>query len=254
MHVEIQGDGPDLILIHGWAMHAGIFAPLTPLLAAHFRLHLVDLPGHGFSRGDDGAVDARGWAARVAALTPARAIWVGWSLGGLVALYAALDAIGQPRALVEIAESPRLLAAQDWPLGIAPRALADFASGLQRDYRRTIERFLALELIGSAHTHAMLRELKSHVFERGEPDKRVLVEGLRLLETADLRERLRDLRVPSLWIAGRRDRLVAADAMRWSAQRAAGTFAEIDAGHAPFLSHPQEVADAIERFARTLAP
>ena len=34
------GAGPDLVLIHGWAMHGGIFAPLVDRLAAHFCLHL----------------------------------------------------------------------------------------------------------------------------------------------------------------------------------------------------------------------
>ncbi len=180
LHIETVGNGPDLVLLHGWAMHAGIFAPLTPLLAAHFRVHLVDLPGHGFSRDDDGAVDADEWAARIAAATPHDAIWVGWSMGGLVALHAALDAPSQVRGLVEIAESPRLLSAPDWPQGVAPAALAEFGAGLQRDYRRVIERFLALELIGTAHAQARLRELKARVFERGEPAMRVLVEGLRL--------------------------------------------------------------------------
>lgn len=253
MFVETRGDGPDLVLIHGWAMHAGIFAPLISLLAPHFRLHLVDLPGHGFNRNDDGAVDLLEWATRIRAATPPGAIWVGWSLGGLVALQAALDAPAAVRGLVEIAESPRLLTAPDWPHGVAPAALAEFGAALQRDYRRTIERFLALELIGSAHAPSLLRELKAHVFAHGEPDLRVLVEGLHLLETADLRDRLHELRMPSLWIAGRRDRLIPAAAMRWSAQHAAGDYLELDAGHAPFLSHPQAVADAISGFAATLA-
>ena len=52
MHIETCGSGPDLVLIHGWAMHGGIFAPLTPLLREHFRVHLVDLPGHGYSVDD----------------------------------------------------------------------------------------------------------------------------------------------------------------------------------------------------------
>lgn len=255
LHIETVGAGPDLVLIHGWAMHAGIFAPLTPLLAAHFRVHLVDLPGHGFSRDDDGAVDARAWAQRIAAKLPARSLWVGWSLGGLAALYAALDYPQRVRGLVEIAESPRLLAGPDWPYGVAAEVLAEFAAGLQRDYRRAIERFLALELIGSAHAQSTLRDLKARVFERGEPPMRVLVDGLRMLETSDLRARLRELRMPSLWIAGRRDRLIAAAAMRCSAQQApAGEYLEIDSGHAPFLSHPQEVAEAIIAFATRLAP
>lgn len=254
LHIESIGTGPDLVLIHGWAMHSGIFAPLTPLLGDCFRVHLVDLPGHGFSA-DDGAVDAADWAARVAAAVPQFALWVGWSMGGLVALHAALRHPRQVRGLVEIAESPRLLAGPDWPHGVAPDVLAEFGAGLQRNYRRAIERFLALELIGSANAQSNLRELKARVFERGEPSMRVLVDGLHVLETSDLRARLHELVQPSLWIAGRRDRLISAEAMRWSAQQSPqGSFVEISSGHAPFLSHPDEVARAIEHFADTLPP
>lgn len=250
LHVETVGAGPDLVLIHGWAMHAGIFAPLTPLLAAKFRVHLVDLPGHGFSREDDGAVDAVEWSRRIGAAVPARALWVGWSMGGLVALHRALDTPASVRGLVEIAESPRLVAGEDWPHGVAADVLAEFGAGLQRNYRRAIERFLALELIGSANAQSMLRDLKARVFERGEPPMRVLVDGLRVLETADLRARLHELSMPNLWIAGRRDRLISVAAMRWSSQQTGqGQYIEIDSGHAPFLSHPHEVADAIAAFA-----
>ena len=55
--------------------------------------------------------------------------------------------------------------------------------------------------------------------------------------------------VPSLWIAGRRDRLVPASAMKWAAMQAPhGRFLQISAGHAPFLSHADEVATAIREF------
>ena len=219
-------------------------------------MHVVDLPGHGFSRdeiGDGDTVDAREWAARIAVATPVGAIWVGWSMGGLVALHAALDTPAHVLGLVEIAESPRVLAAPDWPYGVAESILAEFGAGLQRDYRRATTRFLALELIGSANAQSILRDLKARVFERGEPALHVLVDGLRVLETSDLRARLHELSMPSLWIAGRRDRLISAAALRWSAQHApAGTYLEIDSGHAPFLSHPAEVADAVVAFEREL--
>lgn len=250
LHIETIGSGPDLILIHGWAMHGGIFAPLTPLLAERFRVHLVDLPGHGFSRDDDAPAEVRDWSARIAAATPPRAIWVGWSMGGLVALHAALDAPEHVRGLVEIANSPRFVAAADWPQAMAPKVLEGFETGLERDYRATVDGFLALELIGSPNPQSTLRDLKARVFERGEPPLRTLVDGLRALENADLRARLAELAMPNLWIAGRRDRLIRAAAMRWASQQTRhGEFVEIDSGHAPFLSHPREVADAIIEFA-----
>ena len=49
MHLHLEGHGPPLVLIHGWAMHGGVFAPLLRELSAHFECHVVDLPGHGLS-------------------------------------------------------------------------------------------------------------------------------------------------------------------------------------------------------------
>jgi pimeloyl-[acyl-carrier protein] methyl ester esterase len=253
LHIETVGVGPDLVLIHGWAMHGGIFAPFTPLLAERFRVHVVDLPGHGFSRDDAAPVDARAWASRIAEQTPARAIWAGWSLGGVVALHAALDMPERVRSLVEIAASPKFVAAPDWPHAVQPAILTEFGGGLRKDYRATIERFLALELIGAPNAQAMLRDLKERVFERGDPAMCTLVEGLAVLDATDLRAQLSVLAMPSLWIAGRRDRLIPAEAMRWSSQQSGkGEFVEIDSGHAPFLSHAREVADAICDFATRL--
>jgi len=253
MHIESTGSGANLVLIHGWAMHAGIFAPLTRLLSRNFRVHLVDLPGHGMST-DDNACDPRVCAATLARELP-RALWIGWSLGGIVALHAALDHADKVRGIVEIAASPRFVLAPDWPHGVAADVFAQFGAGLQRDYRGTIERFLALEALGSDHAQAELRELRAHVFERGEPSMAALQDGLRVLDTTDLRARLPQLGMPSLWLAGRRDRLVPAAAMRWAAaQSPQGRFVEYSSGHAPFIGHAVEIAAAIDEFAGTLGP
>lgn len=253
MKIETVGTGPDLVLIHGWAMHAGIFAPLTRRLVPHFRVHLVDLPGHGANAGDvhDCAPDA--CANALIGVLP-RALWVGWSLGGIVALHAALAHPRRLRGIVEIAASPRFVLAPDWPHAVAADVFAEFGAGLHRDYRGTIERFLALEALGSDHARAELRELKAHVFERGEPLLDALEQGLRTLDSTDLRADLPRLAVPSLWIAGRRDRLVPAAALRWAAaQSPQGRFVEFSSGHAPFIGHAPEVADAIIGFAGEIA-
>src|SRR3954467_5729207 len=188
-------------------MHAGIFAPLARALSAHFRLHLVDLPGHGYSRDDAGSLDPAECARRIAEKVP-RAIWLGWSLGGLVAMRAALDAPARVRGLVLIATSPRFVVGNDWPCGVDPSVFAEFGAGLAGDYRGTIERFLALETLGSEHVRCELRALKTQVFARGEPALSALTEGLRILDGTDIRADIGRIAVPSLWIAGRRDRLV----------------------------------------------
>ena len=155
MHIETHGDGPDLVLIHGWAMHGGIFAPLLGALAPHFRVHLVDLPGHGFSR-DEAHFDVADAARRIATATP-RALWAGWSLGGLVALRGALDEPGAVAGLCMIASSPCFVAAPDWPHGVAASVFDEFARELEARYHHAIERFLALETLGSPHAQDELR-------------------------------------------------------------------------------------------------
>ena len=49
LHVESAGHGPPIVLLHGWAMHSGLWGPLVPRLARRYRVHAVDLPGHGHS-------------------------------------------------------------------------------------------------------------------------------------------------------------------------------------------------------------
>lgn len=251
MHIDVHGSGPDLVLIHGWAMHGGIFAPLLQRLTAHFRVHVVDLPGHGYSH-DDAHFELVDCALRIAQATP-RALWLGWSLGGLVAQRAALDSPARVRGLGVIASSPRFVAAADWPHGVAAAVFGEFANELHARYRHAIERFLALETMGSSHAQSELRELRHVVFERGEPSIDALADGLHTLDRSDLRADLAQLAMPSLWIAGRRDRLVPPDAMRWAAARAPhGRYLELNSGHAPFLEHAAAIADALVAFAAEL--
>ena len=253
MNIETIGAGRDLVLIHGWAMHSGIFAPLTEILARNFRLHLVDLPGHGASPERDVALTLEDCVRRVSIATPP-AIWIGWSLGGLVALRAALDVPPQVHGLVMIASSPRFVIGADWPHAVAPKVFEQFGADLRCDYRGTLDRFLALEVHGSDCARDELRELRERLFERGEPAMRVLQDGLNLLEPSDMRAELAQLDMPSLWLAGARDRLIPWQAMQWAAEHSRdGHFEKIaGGGHAPFIGHADVVAQAIGAFAESL--
>lgn len=254
MHIETLGAGPALALIHGWAMHGGLFAPLVERLAARYTLHLVDLPGHGHACADTAALEPAPIAAELVARVP-DAVWLGWSLGGQFALRAALDHPARVRGLVMVASSPRFVRGDDWPHGVEAQVFRDFASLLQQDYRATLEGFLALEALGSTTPRDDLRSLQAQAFARGEPSQQALLQGLGLLDRLDLRHELPALRVPSLWISGRRDRLVPAGAMPAAAALAPGARSVViaDAGHAPFLNATAMVADEIDGFMQRIA-
>ena len=249
MHVETHGAGPPLVLVHGWAMHGGIFAPLLPALSQRFTVHLVDLPGHGRSPEREGPLDLRASAVRIAEAVPG-ALWIGWSLGGLVALEAALERPLHLRGIVLVAANPRFVVAPDWPHGVAHAVFDDFARDLASDWRGTLDRFLALECVGSDRARSELRELRVHVFDRGEPALHVLDDGLTILADTDLRPQLPELDCSSLWIAGARDRLVPWPAMEAAAcLTSRGSFVRIDGGgHAPFIGHPDRVLHALDEW------
>lgn len=249
LHVEITGHGPPLVLLHGWAMHGGIFAPLVETLREHRTLHVVDLPGHGHSRGCATSLQPQACARAILDAVP-DAPWCGWSLGGLVAQQAALLAPQRIPALALVCATPKFVVADDWPQGMAREVFTGFEAGLRSDWRATIERFIALEAFGSDHMREELALLREAVLARGAPSPRVLAEGLQVLEQGDLRAALPALAVPSLWLAGRRDRLVNPQAMQASAALAPNArFMPIEhAGHAPFLTHADAVAQALRAF------
>lgn len=190
------GEGKcDLVLLHGWGLNAQVWDCIVPLLSAQFTLHLVDLPGYGRSQGF-GAMTLDEMAERVLAQAPARAVWLGWSLGGLVASRAALMAPERVTALVTVASSPCFSARDGWP-GIKPSVLSGFQQQLSEDFQKTVERFLALQTMGTENARQDARRLKSAVLSLPMPSAEALNGGLEILKTADLSAALTALRAPS---------------------------------------------------------
>lgn len=252
IHTEGRGDR-HCVLLHGWAMHGGVFAPLVEALRGQCTLHVVDLPGHGLSRDSTISLQPAACAQAIAARVPP-AVWLGWSLGGLYALEAALDFPQQVQGLAMVCASPRFVRGADWPRAASQEILQNFGRDLATDYDGTLERFLALEALGSDSAQADLRKLRIDTFDRHRPEVRALVEGLDVLEHTDLRTRLPELARPSAWIAGRRDRLIPWQAMQWSAAQCGGTFTCVaGGGHAPFIGHTAEVVAAIDPLLAALA-
>lgn len=68
-HVQIMGQGPVLLLLHGTGSGSFSWRGLIPLLSAHFQVIAPDLPGHAFtSRGPEGSLSLQGMSEGLRAL------------------------------------------------------------------------------------------------------------------------------------------------------------------------------------------
>ncbi len=252
LHVESVGVGPPLVLLHGWALHSGLWMPVLARLAARFRVHAVDLSGHGLSPPLEpytlaAIADAVAHACRNVG-EPTTVL--GWSLGGAVAMQWALRAPARVARLILMCTTPCFVARPDWTCAMELKTLRRFGDELETAYETTLQRFVALQVRGSANARATLGRLRSQLFARGRPAHGTLRAALALLEQTDLRDIVPTIAQSALVISGERDTLAPAAAGAWLADALpAGRYAPIaHAGHAPFLSHQDEFFQALEGF------
>jgi pimeloyl-[acyl-carrier protein] methyl ester esterase len=250
VYFEQAGTGPDVVMIHGWGLHAGIFDDLVDQLASNYRVTTVDLPGHGRSATPDHKFDLDKTADVLVNLISKPAVWLGWSLGGLVALAVASRHAEAVKALVLVSATPRFVTGEDWPHAMALETLEGFAAGLTEDYQAMLNRFLSLQVGKEKNSRELIRRLREQLFVHGKPDPIALAAGLDILREADLRPQLATLEQPALVINGGRDRLTPPAAGEYMANVLPhGQYSLFkDAGHAAFLSHPQEFVTRLNEF------
>ncbi len=246
-HTVGEGDR-DLVLLHGWGLNAEVWQNIVPRLSSQFRLHLVDLPGFGRSQGF-APLSLAAMAQQLLPQLPDRAVLLGWSLGGLVASQIAISQPERVAALISVASSPCFTEREAWS-GIKPDTLQNFQQQLSTDFQRTVERFLALQTMGTEHARQDARQLKEVVLSQPMPSVAVLEGGLEILRQEDLRDALDDLTLPFLRIYGYLDGLVPRriaeqlDA-RWPHS---SSWVMEKAAHAPFISHPDAFCQQVEQF------
>nr|WP_269468730.1 pimeloyl-ACP methyl ester esterase BioH [Alteromonas sp. ASW11-130] len=253
MNSRSIGTGKELFFLHGWGMNGGAFAKLFPYLQEDFTLTVIDLPGFG----DNSHVVPEPFtlpalSELVAAKLSTDAIIVGWSFGGLLAQHLALQHQSKIAAMVTIAASPKFEQAPGWP-GIDATLLAQFQQQLSQDYKKTIERFLAIQAMGSTTARQDIKAIRQAIHDFPEPARKALAEGLKLLSSEDLRHEINRIKQPTLRLYGRLDSLVPPSSIDQICKLHphADTVVLPHASHAPFISHPQQTADIIRHFVMT---
>lgn len=240
---------PLLALVHGWGMNARVFDALAAGLADSAEVRALDLPGHG-GRAALTVNSLAAWADDLAAQLPDGAVVLGWSLGGQVAMRAAIDHPHKVSRLILLATTPRFVAAPGWPHAMAATELDAFGAALLADPQATLLRFLSLQTRSADGQKALLHKLRQSLAGLPSPQPAALAAGLAILRDTDLRDAVDCLAAPTLVLHGALDTLAPAAAGRWlAAALPQARYREYDrAAHAPHLSHGDAVAATIRMF------
>ena len=200
----------ELVLLHGWGSSREIWRPLLAQVRSWANITLVDLPGcaPGLAAGEN--CDLADVMDAVLALAPQRAVYLGWSLGGQLALELAARNPERVAALVTVCSNPHFVADADWP-GMEAGAFARFQAAYAADPAAALRRFGSLQAQGAKHPRQLLRQLQG---QQAAPPGAELLPGLRWLAGLDQRGLLQDLQQPRLHLLAEHDQLVPADLAR----------------------------------------
>ncbi|MEJ6539607.1 MAG: alpha/beta fold hydrolase, partial [Halioglobus sp.] len=181
-----QAAQQELVLLHGWGCNREVWRPLLVLLRPWANITLLDLPGcaPGVESGED--LTLSGLLAGILDCSPPKSVFVGWSLGGQLAVELALHAPSRVAAVVTVCSNPLFVAQGDWP-GMNADVFHQFRAEVEEDPVAALKRFDTLQVAGSLRPRQLLRQLQKHLRESAST---ALLAGLGWLETLDQRESL----------------------------------------------------------------
>jgi 3-oxoadipate enol-lactonase len=246
-YTDSEGDGPAVVLSHGYLMDHTMFDPQLPVLAPEFRVITWDERGFGDTPADgpfsywDSARDLLGLLDH---LGLDRAVLGGMSQGGFLSMRAVLLEPGRVRALVLI----------DTQSGQEDPAVAPGYEQLEEIWLEQgpepVQEVVASIILGGidpqpwyAKWAGLDREGLSHSFRC-------------LMDRDDITARIGEIGCPALILHGTADAAIPmakAEELRDGLGGPAELVAVEGGSHASNLSHPDQVNAALLRFLRALA-
>lgn len=242
-HLRLHGRGAPLVYVPGMDGTGELFYRQVRRLGHRFRVATYRL--RDGARHMDRLVADLAWVTRTVALPGERAVLVAESFGGALAMSFALAHPAQVRALVVLNSFPYF--EPQHRLRLAIRAIGLMPWGAMRLVRR-----LTAFRLHSRHTHrAEIREFLRHTRHT---TRQGYLNRLRILTTHDLRDRLPELRVPTLFLAASEDHLIpsVAQAELMTARVPGASMLVLPGhGHSCFLAHDLDLSVLLQEWPPT---
>ena len=246
---------PRLVLLHGWAANSLIWNPILDQLRSKYEVTTLDLPGYGTQVDYRGDYDIDSVVDDTLSRAPETANWVAWSLGGTIALAAALARPQRFQKLQLISTTPRFLANDQWVHGVRAALIEKLSSDFETSYSKALKKFVMLQtFLGQQNTKKysaeLSRELYDLLIQADPPSQRTLQSGLELLRQTDLRARLGELKIKTQVVAGQSDHVVPISASEYLYEQLSNghSFVSLPGGHLPFLQQTSDYIECLEQF------
>lgn len=256
MNIEVIGTGPPIVALHGFTGSLETWESFAAAARGYYTVVLVDMLGHGLS---DAPSDPERYCmerciqdlvALLDYLGLKRVHWLGYSMGGRVALSAAVALPGRTATLIAESASPGLATAQERATRVQEDArLADWLEEV--GIERFVEHWENIPLL--ARQARLPAAVLDRVRERRLRNTSVgLANSLRGLGTGaqpPLHSELSSLEVSSMFIVGEEDSKLAAIGRAMSAAvRGSQLCAFAGAGHTVHLEQPDLFNQAVVAF------
>jgi len=242
---EDRGDGPPVILVHGWCLSAKIWMYLAERLAVRHRVLVPDLPGFGRSDGLAGPFTLERHADALSDLIEElglrRPILVGFAYGAAAVMILAGRGGGPDLGGIVAIGTP---SAAEAPYDRMPRAM-------RRDWPDFAERS-AHAICKQPQSAATLRWLAEIFGSTPLPTALATVAELGAFEPVAVAPAIR---VPALFLHGAEDDIVPVAVSKRCAELVPGAQLHVleESGHFPVLDQPARLAEAVEGFVMTIA-
>jgi len=194
-----------IVFLHGWGMSKAIFSPFVDSYLSGEEVLLLDLPGYGEGKWN-GDFDVQ--VEQLVKAIPKGSHVVAWSLGGLYALR--LNAVfpGHLSRLTLVCSTPCFAQKDGFKNAMTQKMLNQFSEQLMLDRKKTINRFLLLQLHGQVGVKEITKDIRERVLDQSKVKNEVLEFGLKSLQEVDCREDLKKCKIPVQFVLGKRDKLV----------------------------------------------
>jgi len=226
-------------------------------LAGSLRIIAIDLRGHGSSREVAGALNFSSFANDLIDLFEeldlTRALLVGWSMGGQIALQTVSQLSGRLAGMVLVSATPRFAASADFPHALAEKEARGMRLKVQRNSERALAGFYSrMFAVYELEGNPAAAEIKGLLASIVPPDTAASLEALDTLAQTDMRGLLAGITVPTLILNGARDQICLPQASSYLHEHIPDSAQVVfpQSGHAPFLTSADSFNAEIIRFSR----